>query len=98
MNRLAKRPSSFVLLALVIGLTAFAGCGGSDKGGGGSGDLGVNVNADPFAGPAPLAVRFTSSAKNPSGNVRYHWRFEIRDCSRGNSIRILAMSSPSRGL
>ena len=76
LNRLAKRPSSFVLLALVIGLTAFAGCGGSDKGGGGSGDLGVNVNADPFAGPAPLAVRFTSSAKSPDGDVRYHWRFD----------------------
>jgi hypothetical protein len=75
LKRLAKRPSSLILAALVIGVTALAGCGGSDKGGS-SGQLGVNVNADPFAGPAPLAVRFTSSAKSPAGNVRYHWRFD----------------------
>jgi hypothetical protein len=75
LKRLAKRPATFLVLALVIGLTAFAGCGGGDKGKG-SGDLAVNVNADPFAGPAPLAVRFTSAAKNSDGDVRYHWRFD----------------------
>jgi hypothetical protein len=62
------------LLVLWLGAAAFAGCGGGGNKKGG--DFTANVNADPFAGPAPLAVRFTSSPKHPGGEVRYHWRFD----------------------
>jgi len=33
-------------------------------------------DADTYAGPAPLAVRFTSRVKNASGRVTYVWNFD----------------------
>jgi len=51
-----------------------AGCGGSDKKGGG--DFSASANADHFAGPTPLSVRFTASTKNADGAVHYRWRFD----------------------
>jgi hypothetical protein len=74
-----RKGTKILLLTLAIGGVVLAaamlgGCGGGgDKKGG---MLGANANADPFAGPAPLAVRFAASAKNAFGKARYHWRFD----------------------
>jgi hypothetical protein len=64
-----------LLAGLCIAAVALSSCGGGG-GGGKGGSLTATANADPFAGPAPLAVRFTASAKNPKGKVIYHWRFD----------------------
>jgi PKD domain-containing protein len=75
--RFSKTLTCLLSVALAIGAAAIGGCGGGDSGGGSKGgSLSTNVNADPFAGPAPLAVRFSASAKNPDGKVLYHWRFD----------------------
>ena len=66
----------FFFLALAIGATVLGGCGGGGSGNYKSSDFTASANADPFAGPSPLAVRFTSSAKLPVGKVRYYWRFD----------------------
>jgi PKD domain-containing protein len=65
---------AFAIGAVVVGATALGGCGGNGKDNGGR--LSATANADPFAGPAPLAVRFTAAAKNAFGKARYHWRFD----------------------
>jgi hypothetical protein len=69
----AIRPLLLVVLALTP-LVA-AGCGGDD-GGGGKGNFDVKGNVDHFAGPTPLIVRLTASAKHAKGDVIYRWRFD----------------------
>jgi hypothetical protein len=91
--------TQFLLLALAIGGVVLAaamlgGCGGGggDKKGG---MLSASANADPFAGPAPLAVRLTASAKNAFGKVRYHWRFD--DGTPASNVQNPAHTFPRPG-
>ena len=67
-------------IALVPGVLALilisAGCGGSNDKKSGSGTLSVSADADRFAGPTPLNVRFTAKPKNAVGEVHYRWRFD----------------------
>jgi PKD domain len=59
-----------VLAAALLG----AGCGGdSNKS---KGPISVNADADHFAGPTPLSVRFTAKPKNAQGQVHYRWLFD----------------------
>jgi len=69
---LAVRPLLLVVLALAAGVAA--GCGGGDDEGGGQ--LDVKGEVDHFAGPVPLIVRLSASAKNADGDVLYRWRFD----------------------
>ena len=48
----------------------------SDNKGGGGADFKVKANADHFAGPTPLAVKFSAPAKGAKGDVLYRWRFD----------------------
>src|SRR3954447_24525469 len=67
-----------IKLMVVPGVLALAligaGCGGDSKKS--SGPLSADVNADHFAGPTPLSVRFSANAKNAKGKVLYRWRFD----------------------
>ena len=67
-------------LALVPGVLALAllgaGCGGDDEKKGGGGELSLSVDADRFAGPTPLNVKFSAKPKNTTGDVLYRWRFD----------------------
>jgi PKD domain len=67
-------------IALVPGVLALAlvgaGCGGDDNKDGGGGELSLSVDADRFAGPTPLNVKFTAKPKNTTGDVHYRWRFD----------------------
>jgi len=68
-----------IRVALVPGVLALtligAGCGESkDKKA--SGTLQLSVDADRFAGPSPLNVRFSAKPKNAAGDVHYRWRFD----------------------
>ncbi len=38
-------------------------------------EFAADADADTYAGPAPLTVRFTSTTINPSGRVTYAWNF-----------------------
>lgn len=40
------------------------------------GEFAADADADTYAGPAPLTVRFTSRAINPSGRITYTWNFD----------------------
>ena len=65
---------------ICVGVTAVAaiflvaGCG--DDNGGGGGNFKIKANAEKFAGPTPLATRFTASASGADGDVLYRWRFD----------------------
>jgi hypothetical protein len=74
---LRRNRKLIVFTALVIAAVSLvaAGCGGDDKGGKAS-DFKVKANADHFAGPTPLAVKFSASAKGAKGDVLYRWRFD----------------------
>ena len=65
--------------ALVPGVLALAligaGCGGDDNKKS-TGELKLDVDADRFAGPTPLNVKFSAKAKNTTGDVLYRWRFD----------------------
>lgn len=65
--------------ALVPGVLALAligaGCGGDDEKKG-SGTIQVTVDADRFAGPVPLNVKFSAKPKDAQGKVHYRWRFD----------------------
>ena len=65
--------------ALVPGVMALAlagaGCGGSNDERP-SGELRLSVNADRFAGPTPLNVRFSAKPRDAAGDVHYRWRFD----------------------
>jgi PKD domain len=67
-------------IALVPGVLALAligaGCGGDEESGNGGGELSLSVDADRFAGPAPLNVKFSAKPKNTTGEVHYRWRFD----------------------
>ena len=67
-------------IALVPGVLALvlicAGCGGDDKKKSGGGTLSVSADADRFAGPTPLNVKFSAKHKNEVGDVHYRWRFD----------------------
>ena len=67
--------------ALVPGVLALAligaGCGGDDNTkSNDNGQLKLDVDADRFAGPTPLNVKFNAKAKNAKGDVLYRWRFD----------------------
>jgi PKD domain-containing protein len=74
-----SRRERLLTAALVPGVIALAligaGCGGSDKKKG-SGTIEVSADADRFAGPTPLNVRFSAKPKNEDGQVHYVWRFD----------------------
>jgi PKD domain len=71
-NRLFKAALVPGVLALVL---IGAGCGGSDNKKG-SGTLSMTVDADRFAGPTPLNVKFSVKPKNADGKVHFRWRFD----------------------
>ena len=71
-NRLLKAALVPGVLALVL---IGAGCGGSDNKKG-AGNLSMTVDADRFAGPTPLNVKFSVKPKNEDGQVHYRWRFD----------------------
>jgi hypothetical protein len=71
-NRLLKAALVPGVLALVL---IGAGCGGSDDKKG-SGNLSMSVDADRFAGPTPLNVKFSVKPKNADGDVHYRSRFD----------------------
>jgi hypothetical protein len=62
-------------IVLLLAAASLAACGGGD-GGGGKKPYRTSVDAKPFGGPVPLRVEFTASARNPSGDVSYLWRFD----------------------
>jgi hypothetical protein len=68
-----------IRVALVPGVLALtligAGCGESKNEHAG-GTLQLSADADRFAGPSPLNVRFSAKAKNAAGEVHYRWRFD----------------------
>jgi hypothetical protein len=72
-NRLLKAALVPGVLALVL---IGAGCGGSDDDKKGSGNLSLTVDADRFAGPTPLNVKFSVKPKDEDGEVHYRWRFD----------------------
>jgi hypothetical protein len=66
-------------IALVPGVALIlfgAGCGGDDNKKSGTGTLSVSADADRFAGPTPLNVKFSAKPKNAVGEVHYRWRFD----------------------
>ena len=66
-------------IALVPGVVLIligAGCGGDDNKKSGTGTLSVSADADRFAGPTPLNVKFSAKPKNAVGEVHYRWRFD----------------------
>ena len=71
-NRLLKAALVPGILALVLIGT---GCGGSDNKKG-SGTLSMTVDADRFAGPTPLNVKFSVKPKNEDGKTHFRWRFD----------------------
>jgi hypothetical protein len=66
-----RAPLAIVLLLAAASLTA---CGDDD--GGGKKPYRASADAKPFGGPVPLRVEFTATARNPSGDVKYLWRFD----------------------
>jgi PKD domain-containing protein len=75
-------------IALVPGVVLIligAGCGGDDNKKSGTGTLSVSVDADRFAGPTPLNVKFSAKPKNAVGEVHYRWRFDDGTQSEGES-------------
>jgi hypothetical protein len=79
---------AFVPGALALTLIG-AGCGGSNEAKS-SGTLQLSVEADRFAGPSPLNVRFSAKPKSAAGEVHYRWRFDdgtqSEDRSPGHSF------------
>jgi hypothetical protein len=68
-----------IRVALVPGVLALtligAGCGESNDRKA-DGTLQLSADADRFAGPSPLNVRFSAKPKNAAGDVHYRWRFD----------------------
>jgi PKD domain len=66
--------------ALVPGALALAlfgaGCGGEQAQEGRGEALSLTVDADRFAGPSPLNVKFSAKPKGAVGEVHYRWRFD----------------------
>jgi hypothetical protein len=73
MSRNRKLTCIGVTAVAAISLFA-AGCGDDDEGGGGQ--FKVKATAEKFAGPSPLATRFSASATGAEGDVLYRWRFD----------------------
>jgi hypothetical protein len=63
------------VIALGVVLTA-ASCG--DDGGGGKSNQAFQTRGDanPFAGPTPLTVKFSAESGHAKGKVAYRWRFD----------------------
>jgi hypothetical protein len=75
-------------IALVPGVVLIligAGCGGDDNKKSGTGTLSVSADADRFAGPTPLNVKFSAKPKNAVGEVHYRWRFDDGTQSEENN-------------
>jgi hypothetical protein len=60
-------------LALLLAVGGLAACGGGSKKKSG---FKPSADANPFGGPVPLKVRFTSSAGSIPGPIAYHWCFD----------------------
>jgi hypothetical protein len=74
LKREPRFKDAFVPGVLVLALLG-AGCGGSTEEQH-SGPLQISVDADRFAGPSPLNVRFSAKPKDAAGDVHYRWRFD----------------------
>src|SRR4029453_19166509 len=75
-------------IALVPGVVLIligAGCGGDDNKKSGTGTLSVSADADRFAGPTPLNVKFSAKPKNAVGEVHYRWRLDAGTQSEENN-------------
>src|SRR5262249_3178503 len=46
-----------------------------------SAEFSADADADPYAGPAPMSVRFSATASNASGRVSYAWSFDDGETS-----------------
>jgi hypothetical protein len=86
---LAFTRKGFVPLILLAFALWSAGCGGNGDERGEKRDPNPEIkgfhvapNANRFAGPAPLRVRFTADDFKASGNVEYRWRFDDGTTSR----------------
>jgi hypothetical protein len=75
MKRFRPLHAALVPGALALALLG-AGCGGDDDGKKSSGTIQVTGDADRFAGPVPLNVKFSAKPKNADGEVHYRWRFD----------------------
>ena len=74
LNRERRFKVAIVPGALALTLLG-AGCGGSNEEQR-SGPLQISVDADRFAGPSPLNVKFSVKPKDAAGDVHYRWRFD----------------------
>jgi PKD domain len=74
LKRYPRLRCAFVPGVLALALIG-AGCGG-EKTKKTSGMLELSANADRFAGPTPLNVKFSAKAKHARGDVHYRWRFD----------------------
>jgi hypothetical protein len=80
-NLTSGRTTSRFLLALALLLVPAAGSPGDKKEHDGffvghDGEFEADADADVFAGPTPLAVKFSASTQYGSGRVTYHWNFD----------------------
>jgi hypothetical protein len=71
---MSRRAPFAIALVLLLAATGLSACGGD--GGGKKKTYRTSADAKPFGGPAPLRIEFTATAKNPSGDVNYLWRFD----------------------
>ena len=70
-----------VLLAIALVLVAATAFPAAEKTHDGffigrDGEFEADADADVFAGPAPLTVKFSASAQHASGRVTYRWKFD----------------------
>jgi PKD domain len=77
------RQLKFALVPGVLALVMIgAGCGGGSDKEKNTGMLTLGVDADRFAGPAPLTTKFSAKPKGADGQVLYRWTFD--DGTRSN--------------
>lgn len=76
-----RRVPSRLLLAIAVVLVAATGSLAAGKAHEGffigrDGEFEADADANVYAGPAPLAVKFSASAQHASGRVTYRWNFD----------------------
>jgi PKD domain len=79
----ALPPLSLAIVLLLLGAAPALGGGKSDQGFFVDHDdeFEADGDADIYAGPAPLAVKFSARAIHASGRVSYRWNFDDRTTS-----------------
>src|SRR5262245_50576837 len=76
-----RRALPRLLVAFWLCLVAVVPCWGGEKKQEGffvgpEGEFEADADADVYAGPAPLAVKFSAGAQHASGRVTYRWDFD----------------------